>query len=499
MNPAIRRTGVIALILLGAVFLQFNKVQFLDAADLAEDGHNARQEIEEYSVPRGEILAADGTQLAVSQPSPEDSRLKYYRTYPEGAPFSYLTGFKSLNVGSYGLERAEGPVLDGSDALFFTDKVKDLFTGETPLGGNVHTSLDPDLQRQAYDRLSGTGVPGAAVVMDPRTGEVLADVGTPGYDPDDLASNDGETAENAWREIAGPDGTDPENNLQDPSRLQTYPPGSTFKAVTAAAFIKNGYGNANTMVPAGNSYDPPDTDHTITNQGDQCPESELPLKEAFARSCNTTFAQLCVNDLSAGEMRDMASDFGIGEEFEMPLTVAKSEIGDIDSPAFRAQSCFGQQSVRLTPFQNAMIASAIANDGILMEPSLVTKITDQKNGETLRNIRPDQYNRVLSQADNEQMRILMDEVVNGDRGTGGAARQGGYDIAGKTGTAENTDEKGDDLPTHGWFIGYGGEEGSDTPTVAVSVFVKNYGDAGSGLATQIAGELMAQALEDQGN
>ncbi|WP_025272703.1 penicillin-binding transpeptidase domain-containing protein [Haloglycomyces albus] len=495
MNPALRRTGIIALVLLGAIFLQLNKVQFFDARELSNSDHNARVLIEEYEVPRGQIQAADGTVLAESLEADPDRQLKYYRNYPEGSYFGNLTGYKSIVYGTSGLESTENEVLNGTGSLFFTEQVKDTFTGEAVLGGNVVTGLDVPLQQQAYDAVSDTGVDGAAVVLNPQTGEILAEVSVPGFDPTPISSNDRDTSAAAWEEVTA-DGEEGSTNsrLFDQSRQGVFPPGSTFKTVTAAAFIKNGHGNADTMVPAGNSYEPPDTDHTITNEADQCPEEELSLKEAFARSCNTTFARLCVDTLSAKEMNDMAADFGMGEAFQTPLESATSEIGDVSAPAFRAQSCFGQQDVRMSPLQNSVIAATIANDGARMDPMLVTEISDQESGATLQEFQPQRADDILTTGQAHEMKILMREVVNGPNGTGSNARQPGYTIAGKTGTAENTDAEGTDRPSHGWFIGWG-QGDSNAPAVAVCVFLQNYGDGGSGEATRIGGQLMSTVLD----
>ncbi|WP_100448743.1 penicillin-binding transpeptidase domain-containing protein [Glycomyces xiaoerkulensis] len=483
MNPALRRSGVVALVLLGVLLAQVTWVQFFSHADY-EAHDDGRTLFEEYEVPRGKILAGEVV-IAQSLETPEDSAFDYQRDYPEGDYFGNITGFKSMFRGSSAVEEAEDEVLNGSSPLFFLDEVSSTFTGEERLGGDVHLTLDPDLQKAAYDALAATGANGGAVVIDPRTGRILAQASHPGWNPTEVSSNNFDSSTAAWEELIN----DPDNPGEDRTRANWFPPGSTFKTIVAAAFIENG-GDADTMVPAGNSYTAPDTEHEIRNASDQCPEDELPLMEAFARSCNTTFARLCVEELGEDDVLDTAAAFGFGEEYETPLPTTASVTGDISAEAFRAQACIGQQEVRETVLQNAIIAATIANGGERMEPQLVDRITGPE-GDTLERRGEDSAGRAVSGSTAEQMQELMEAVVTG--GTGGNAQVPSRTVGGKTGTAEHSEGADGSEADHGWFHGWAMDEGGE-PGVAVCVFLDSYGSGGSSKAAEISGDLMERAL-----
>lgn len=483
MNPALRRTGVIALALLGALLLQVTWVQFVHH-DRYDDYDDARTLLAEYEVPRGQILAGD-TVIAQSLESPEDSAYDYYRDYPEGNYYGNITGFKSPHRGSSAIEAAENEVLNGTSSEFFFDEIGSTLTGEAHQGGNVVLTIDPELQRAAYDALADTGVTGGAVVIDPRTGRILAQASYPGWNPTEVSANNYETSTEAWNALID----DPDNPGSDRTRSEWFPPGSTFKTIVASAYIENG-GSADDMVPAGNGYTAPDTSHEITNSSDQCPENELTLREAFARSCNTTFARLCVEELSVDDLSETAAAYGFGEAWETPLETKPSQTGDISAEAFRAQACIGQYEVRETVLQNALIAATIANGGELMEPQLVSEITGPE-GDTLERRGEESAGRAVSGSTAEQMQDLMEAVVDG--GTGSSANFSGATVGGKTGTAEHSDSAENTLPDHGWFHGWATSDDGDD-TVAVCVFLNSYGSGASSQAAQISGDLMEQVL-----
>ncbi|MEU5875417.1 penicillin-binding transpeptidase domain-containing protein [Glycomyces sp. NPDC047369] len=491
MNPALRRTGVIALILLAALIAQSTWVSFFhhDDYDLIAD---SRTLIAEYSVPRGDILAGD-TVIATSVETDGDFYV-YERQYPEGDAFGNITGFKSFNYGSSGLEEAENSILNGSSSLLAFDDFWATVKKDQKPGGDVVTTIDPALQQTAYEALADSGVKGGAVVLDPVTGQILAQASYPGWNPTDVSSNNGDTATAAWNDLVAQEGEGGDNPALDRTRSEWYPPGSTFKTVVAAALIEDMGATADTMVPAGNEYKAPNTDHTITNSSNQCPNEEYTLAEAFAKSCNTTFARLCVEELSTEQITEMAENFGFGEAFETPLATLASQTGDLSEDAFRAQACIGQQDVRETVLQNAIIAATIANGGERMEPQLIAALTDSK-GETVQNGPEDSAGRVIDVDTAQELQTIMEGVV--ENGTGSSAQIDGYTVGGKTGTAEQSASSENTLPDHGWFHGWAmGEDGE--PAVAVAVFLDSYGDGASAHAAEISGTLMEQVLEGNG-
>jgi peptidoglycan glycosyltransferase len=352
----------------------------------------------------------------------------------------------------------------------------------------VVTTLDPDLQKTAYDALADTGVEGGAVVIDPKTGRILAQASYPGWNPTEVSSNNGETAEAAWNATMNIE----DSPARDRSTQNFYPPGSTFKTIVAAAFIENG-GKADDMVPAGNGYTAPNTNHEITNSSNQCPNEEYTLEEAFAKSCNTTFARLCVEKLTADQISDMANAFGFGEAFETPLPSAVSTTGDLSEEAFRAQACIGQQEVRETVLQNAVIASTIANGGERMAPQIVAELTDT-DGDTVQNFAEDDLGRAIDLDTAQELQIIMEAVVEG--GTGENAAIDGYTVGGKTGTAEHSESGENTEADHGWFHGWAMDKEGE-PAVAVCVFLDSYGEGASAKAAEISGTLMQQVLEGQ--
>lgn len=485
MNPALRRTGVIALALLGALIVQATWVGFFHH-DEYQGVLSGRTLIAEYSVPRGSIYAGD---LVIAQSVPTDGgTYGYKRDYPEGDYFSNLTGFKSMTYGATGLEYAENDLLNGTSSLLAFDDFWATVLKERKPGGHVVTTIDPELQKAAFEALANSGVNGAAVVLDPRTGRVLAQVSYPGWNPTEKSSNNYEVASAANAALED----DPDNPERDRSRLEHYPPGSTFKTIVAAAFIEAG-GSADSIVPAGNSYNAPNTTHTITNSADQCPQEQMTLREAFAKSCNTTFAKLCVEELSAEQIEETAEAFGFGEAYETPLATEPSSTGDLSEPAFRAQACIGQQDVQETVLQNALIAATIANDGERMAPQLIAELTDSEGGK-VRSGPEDSLGRSIDRDTARELQDLMEAVVDpGGNGTGKNAAVSGYTVGGKTGTAEHSDSSDNVEPDHGWFHGWAmGDDGE--PAVAVCVFLDSYGDGASAKAADISGDLMERVL-----
>lgn len=489
MNAPLRKVTLVVVVLFSLLFLNLNWVQFVQSEHYTDSAYNNRTTVEEYSRERGSILAGNET-LAKSVET--KGKLKYQREYPAGEPYAHLVGYKSLYNGSRGLERYEDDTLAGDGPEFFVERISEQFTGKLSPGGNVITSLNPKLQKQAWEALQGHSEPAAAVALDPKTGQILAQVSTPAYDNNPMASHDTVEAGKALEEV-NQQTPDP---VLDRTSQEFYPPGSTMKIIGAAVALENGI-TPDTKVKSGSEYKPPQTDKVVKNAADQCSETET-LRSAFEKSCNTTFARLCVEDFDghvdngAEAFVDMAERFGFGyEDYATPLPVIPSQVDTDDqsvteSPAFLAQACFGQNNVRATPMQMALISAAIANDGDQMMPNLIKELqypdkTQMAGMDT---------DNVLDPIDSDvasDLRSLMKSVV--DTGTGGPAQVSGADVGGKTGTAEN----GEGNPEHGWFTGYAMDDNGE-PAIAVCVLLTKAGDGGSGNATQIAGDLMKTAL-----
>jgi peptidoglycan glycosyltransferase len=481
VNAPLRRVAISVLVLFTLLIINVNYIQVVRSEELREDPANTRVLAEEYDRERGSIIV-DGQEIAMSVPT--DDRLTYLRQYPQAGLYAAITGYYSLVYGTSGMERAENDVLSGEDARLFVRRIADLFTGRDPAGGDVVLTLDPAVQEAAMAGLDG--VTGAVVALDPSTGAVLGMASTPTYDPNLLSSHDPDAIRATWDELSAAE-RDPRLNraIED-----NFPPGSVFKVIVSAAALADGY-TPETVIPAPDLLTLPNTSQTLENfGGSSCsPTEEQPLIDALTISCNTAFAQLGM-DLGEEKVREMAEAFGMdGERFEIPLLVAGSSVGDIESEAALGQSSIGQRDVRMTPLQAAMIAAAVANDGRLMTPYLVDQIRAPDLA-VLDETDPEEFSRPISEDIAADLTEMMLSVVQ--NGTGRAARIDGVEVAGKTGTAQVSDEVAD----HNWFIGFAP---ADDPQIAVAVFVANGGGTGGDVSAPIARQVLQAYLEGQGN
>jgi peptidoglycan glycosyltransferase len=480
VNAPLRRVSISVLVLFTLLIINVNYIQVVRSEDLRTNQSNTRVLAEEYDRERGSIIV-DGAEIAMSVPT--DDRLTYLRQYPHGEMYAGLTGYYSLVYGNTQLERAENDVLAGSDPRLFVRRLADLFTGRDPAGGDVVLTIDPAVQETAMAGLQG--VTGAVVALDPKTGAVLGMASTPTYDPNKLSTHDPRAIREYWGQL----------NQQSPDpRLNraigdNYPPGSVFKVVVSAAALTDGY-TPDTVIPAPDVLTLPNTRTTLENfNGSRCSSSgEMKLIDALTISCNTAFAQLGM-DLGEDKVRSMAEAFGMdGERLEIPLAVAPSGIGDIESQAALGQSSIGQRDVRMTPLQAAMVAAAVADDGRLMKPYLVDQVR-APDLSVIDETDPEELGRPVSGDIAAQLTEMMVSVVA--NGTGRAAQIGGVQVAGKTGTAQVSEG----VPDHTWFIGFAP---ADDPQIAVAVFIANGGGTGGERSAPLARQVMETYLNGRG-
>lgn len=479
MNAPLRKVAVAVLVLFALLFVNLNYVQVVEAGKLKSNSGNKRVLEQSYDHQRGDIVV-DGKAIATSTATTD--KLKYQRRYPGGEQYAPLTGFYSLIYGSARLERVEEPILSGDDDRLVIRRFSDLVTGRTPRGGNVVLTIDPAVQDAAYRAMRGKK--GAIVALDPRTGAILSMVSTPSYDPSPLASHDPETIRSAWAK----DTQDPTQPMLNRAVNDVAPPGSTFKVVVSAAALENGL-TPQSVIPAPVTYTPPQTTHAIPNYaGETCPGGgKSTLIEALTVSCNTAYAHLGVS-LGKDKIGAAADQFGIGDSaLTVPMRVSASTIGPMADPPSIAQSAIGQRDVKLSPLQDCLLASAVANGGKLMKPYLVKEL-QAPNLTTLQSTQPTVYRDSLPSKVADELAQMMVSVVA--KGTGTNAQLAGYTVGGKTGTAQNAG------PDHGWFTGFAGKPGQ-TPSVAIAVWIQNAGKGGSGVATGIAGQVMQSALTSQ--
>ncbi|HWG98971.1 MAG TPA: penicillin-binding protein 2 [Pilimelia sp.] len=496
MNAPLRRVGVVVLVLFGLLFANLNWVQAVRGEHYRTSPYNGRVQVEEYERQRG-VVEADGKGLAVSKAT--SGELKYLRSYPFGPAYAHVVGYKPVNLGATGVERYENEFLAGTADRFVIDRLRDQFRREKTGGGHVLLTISRRAQETAYRELSENRVgakKGAVVALDPATGAVQAMVSLPSFNPNPLASHDTEEAAAAYRRLE----QNPAGPLRNRAVGEIFPPGSTFKVVVAAAALENGH-TPDTAIPAGPTYTPPQTTRAMGNAHPSiCPESRVTLKEALTESCNTGFARLGVK-LGPETLKAKARDFGFGDE-ELTcgelggggVPVAASKTGGMlrpdgqPDPPVVAQSSIGQNDVAMTPMQGALIAAAVANDGVQMHPYVVKSLLDPGR-RPVETAAPRQLRRSVSADVARQLREMMVSVVQ--RGTGTNAQIEGAEVGGKTGTAEG----GDNDKDQGWFIGFVLKDGK--PISAVAVLLEQAGAGGSAEATRIAGRVMRAVLRDR--
>jgi peptidoglycan glycosyltransferase len=468
-------------VLFGLLFANLNYVQYYKGGEYRNNPTNKRVQLQEYEHQRGWIVVEGGTAVAESQET--DGRLKFLRTYPAAKLYPHVVGYKSPTYGSGGIEQTEDSVLAGDDDRLFVRRVSDMITRRKPRGGNVVLTLNKQVQKVAFDTLDNRK--GAIVALDPKTGKIMALVSGPTYDPSPLASHDNETQSQAWKTLT----RDPNKPMLNRALRQTYPPGSTFKVITSAAALKDG-AQASTKVPSPLNYKPPQTTRSIRNfNGSSCGGETVTLKRALTVSCNTAYAQLGV-ELGADKIAETARDFGFEEDkLSTPLAVSRSRVGDLSDPPAVAQSSIGQRDVRMTPLQGAMIAAAVANGGRLMAPYLVQEV-QAPDLSTLDQTAPKQLSRPLSSEQASQLQEMMRGVV--EDGTGKQAQIDGAEVGGKTGTAEDGDQRQD----HSWFIGWAIKDGE--PIGAVAVVLENAGTSSKATAG-MAGEVLRAMIANRGD
>jgi len=501
MNAPLRRVGVVVIGLFALLFVNLNYVQAYKADAYRNDDHNGRVQLTEYQRQRGTIAVAGGVPIAQSVPT--NDQLKYLRQYPLN-PLAYapITGYKPVSGLATNIERAEDPFLSGNADALFTERLRAMFTGAKTSGGNVLLTIMKSAQEKAYDDLvhNNLGVKnGAAVALDPASGAILAMATTPSYDPNQITVHDATAAQNAFEQL----NKDKNQPLLNRATQNTFPPGSTMKVIISAAALSSGSYTPQTLIDAGPNYTPvAGGGFTIHNAHPSiCPDPQITLILALTQSCNTGFAKLGVT-LGSGKVKAMAQAFGfeatdltLAGKDNTAMTVAASHTGAMtgsdgrDDPNAVAQSSIGQLDVRVTPMLGAMIAATVANGGVRRQPYLVDKL-QAPDLTTTSQTEPRTLNQPISAGVARDMQQMMISVVQ--NGTGKKAQIAGFQVGGKTGTAQNDETSGD----HGWFIGFAMKD--NKPICAVAVFLQNAGPNGSSEAARIAGNLMRTVITERG-
>jgi penicillin-binding protein A len=495
MDRFIRRLGVAMIALFVLLLGQVTYIQVVASQRLADNPANAtRQLIAEYRVERGSILAADGrTELALSRKS--RGQLKYQRHYPQGPLYADITGYYSIIFGRSELEQSYNSYLSGDAPELIPQTLIDQVLGRPKRGATVVTTIDPAIQRAAQRALGD--LPGGVVALDPHTGDVKAIVANPTYDPNELASQDPQKVRAAWDRL----NSDPDKPLLSRAIDELYPPGSTFKLVTAAAALENGFGPDSTW-PNPPVLDLPQTTATLENfGGEHClgGASQITLAQALTISCNVVFGEIGLR-LGGAKLAAQAHAFGFAPDAssgDVPFDIPFQEGVFPEASYFSdrlpavALSAIGQDNVAANPMQMALVASAIANGGSEMRPRLVSEIRDP-SGQVVKSFDPEVFGQPISSQTAIQLTQMMVSVVQS--GTGTAAQIPGIEVAGKTGTAQH----GEGLAPHAWFVSFAPAQNAK---IAVAVIVLDGGSLGSEatggvVAAPIAKAVMEAALHE---
>ncbi len=483
MNQAIRNSWIVAIALFALLFGSISYVQFFAVDSLDANPNNNRALEMNFCSNRGPILV-DGQAIAESVATKTDC--KFQRKYNDPLLYAGLTGFFSKFSGQYGVESAMLDELTGtSDGALF-DRITQTFTGEQPQGRSVELTIDSEIQQLAFDSIPD-GIGGSIVVMNPKTGSIIAMVSKPSYDTNVLATHNKAAFDEAMANLVGVPGI---NLFGSSAYKQLYAPGSVFKIIDTAAALESGKYNKESILPNPAQLSFPGISYTLPNYAyGQCyTQDKASFAFALENSCNTPFASIAL-DLGQDAITAQAEKFGFNDtSLAFPDAVVGSRFPGspdaLDEPAL-AQSAIGQRDVLTTPLEIAMMTAAIANDGQQMAPNLV-KTVRTPDLKTVSTLSPEVLRQSTSPEIAAQITDWMVSVV--ENGIASAAAVPDVVVAGKTGTAE----LGDGL-NNAWFTGFA--PAKDPEVVVTIVMPKVDVATGSQLTSPNASKLFKAVLK----
>jgi penicillin-binding protein A len=494
MNRALRRISLVVLAMFLLLLLSVNYVQAFEPSSLAVQRGNARVFSQQYQYQRGSILTSNNKTIA------ESVHVKgiyaYQRSYPDPFVYAPVTGYDSL-YSATGIEKTEDRFLSGSDPQLTVHNLIDLVTGKPRRGATVQLTINSAAQTTAYNALKATGLPSGAVAIDPKTGAVLALASYPTFNPNKYATFDSSQLKRADNRYLN----DPRQPLLNRAINQTFPPGSTFKVVTSSTAFTTGNYTPQTRVYAPTNLKLPGTTKELINF-DNLPcddgsnptgNGKVPLIYAFTVSCNTVFGNLGMQ-LGDNAIRQQAVKFGMNDaNLRIPLPVSPSSYPPIpgNDAALTAYSAIGQYNDQVTPLQEAMFSAAIANNGTLMTPYMVQKVT-APDLTPLETAQPTPLGQAVSPSVAANVSQMMVNVVKQPYGTAhNTAYLPNIAIAAKTGTAQNgANNTGLDDAVFTCFAPV------SNPQIAVGVIVKG-GGLGADASAPIAVKIIQAYLASQ--
>jgi penicillin-binding protein A len=479
VNKQLKRLSFVVMLMFLALFTSTSIIQVFAVDDLKADGRNVRVLYDSFSTERGPILVGG---VPIAESVPVKDAFSYLRKYANGPLYAPLTGYLTLNQGNTGLEGTLNDYLSGTANAQFLDHLKSIVTGQNPAGAAVELTIDPVIQQAAWDALGNNT--GAVVALNPKTGAIIAMVSKTSYDPNALAVHDTKAVIATYKSL-----------LADPSKPlinraiagDLYHPGSIFKLVVTAAALNGGDYTPDSEFPNPANLKLPLSTAVIGNaEGGTCGGgATATIATALRLSCNIPFAQLGLA-LGQDRIRSMADSFGFGKKISIPMAVTPSVYPTgMDDPQLMLSS-FGQYDDKVTPLQMAMISGAIANGGVLMQPTVVKQIL-QPDLRVIQDFTPTVFSTPITQ---QTAATMSEMLVNGvANGAASNARISGVAVAGKTGTAEN----GEGEPYTLWFTGFAP---ANDPEVAIAVVVENGGGFGqSAFGNKVAAPIAKKVLE----
>jgi peptidoglycan glycosyltransferase len=474
------------IVALFAVLIGFTSYwSVFDAKNLKAQEANKRPLYEQQQIRRGRILAADGTVIAKSVAKGRGAELRYIRRYPEGALYGHPIGYSFVQYGNSEFENFHNDELVGENSEF--ESILDQLTGAKQEGNDIVTGIDAEAQKVALTDLEAAGF-GAVVAIEPRTGAVKVMASNAPYDPNRVPD---EYPKLVNSKIETP--------LVNRATQGQYPPGSTFKVVTAAAGLESGVITPETTINAPGTID--DEGITLANDFDK-DWGEISLDTALTNSVNTWFGQLG-QQVGQSQLFETMEKFGFNAT--PPIDLPDNEVYNSGvyenhhtltrhDPVDLARVAIGQERLLATPLQMAMVAAAVANKGKLMKPQIWNRVVDP-DGRTVKHLEPSQYSQPVSAETAEELTTAMEGVVS--EGTGTNAAIEGVQVAGKTGTAETPGNKacgGGTDENQAWFIGF---VPANDPQIAIAASVECTTQFGNDVAAPIFADVAESILNGE--